>query len=216
MKPIRVNPTHLPVISCIYSIMNMINGKFYIGSAKHYYDRSYVHTRFLINGKHCNRKLQLAWRKYGEENFEFDIVEIINNPTAEKLVQREQTWIDFLKPEYNINKVATSSLGVTRSNQTKGRCSKAAMGNQNAKGSKRTPEQNKANSERNKGNIPSAETLLKISLKLRGRKCRREHVEKRVKSRKRNRAVKKLLSDKEIVREISDRLTAFLIASCKI
>lgn len=64
----------------IYRITNMINGKSYIGkTGMNFGDRWDSHRSLLNSGRHDNRHLQHAWNKYGCENFEFAIVEIVND-----------------------------------------------------------------------------------------------------------------------------------------
>ena len=61
--------------------------------------------------------MQNAWNKYGSENFKFEVVDVVSNP--ENLIKYEQLWMDLLKPEYNISKIAKSCLGVKRSEETR-------------------------------------------------------------------------------------------------
>ena len=60
----------------VYRITNLINGKSYIGSTKQSFKiRMKHHVNSLRRNSHKNLHLQNAWNKYGEENFEFSIVE---------------------------------------------------------------------------------------------------------------------------------------------
>lgn len=77
----------------IYKITNIKNNKYYIGSTSNFKKRKYQHTYELCNHKHHNRLLQKDWDYYGEENFEFIILETI--PDDCKL-QREQEYLDSL------------------------------------------------------------------------------------------------------------------------
>lgn len=86
----------------IYRLVNIINGKIYIGSSKKLDNRKYSHFQELRIGKHGNKKLQHAYNKYGESAFKFFVVELCN---LEDLIEREQFWIDYLdvtKKGYNI------------------------------------------------------------------------------------------------------------------
>src|SRR5882672_5947475 len=94
----------------IYKITNKINGKFYLGSAINFRKRWNLHKAQLRNNKHDNKHLQHSWNLYGENIFEFIILEICNK---EQLLEKEQLCIDWLKPDYNICKsVAKSRLGI--------------------------------------------------------------------------------------------------------
>jgi group I intron endonuclease len=108
----------------IYSIINKINGHQYIGSAKNYYKRKSLHLRQLKNNKHHSKYLQNAWNKYGEENFTFLILEKIEKD----LILREQWWIDNSHCEYNMCKIAGSSLGLKRSEESKEKMRQAHLG----------------------------------------------------------------------------------------
>lgn len=64
----------------VYRITNTINGKSYIGkTGMNFGDRWDSHRSLLNSGKHDNPRLQRAWNKYGAENFEFAIVEVVED-----------------------------------------------------------------------------------------------------------------------------------------
>lgn len=83
----------------IYAIKCVPSGKLYIGSAHKTENGNSIQKRFwkhlndLNKNKHANSMLQRAWNKYGEENFEFYLVEIIDD--NEIILEREQYWMDF-------------------------------------------------------------------------------------------------------------------------
>lgn len=83
----------------IYLITNTVNGNRYIGSSNNIRKRLWKHRALLRNNKHENAHLQNAWNKYGEKQFIYSILEICK---LEEQFQREQFYIDTLKPEYNI------------------------------------------------------------------------------------------------------------------
>lgn len=62
-------------ITGIYCIRNKINGKRYIGRSLDILNRWRMHRKELNSNKHKNDYLQNAWNKYGEDNFEFEILE---------------------------------------------------------------------------------------------------------------------------------------------
>jgi group I intron endonuclease len=113
-------------MKAIYGIVNKINGHKYVGSAVNFYKRKSLHLRQLKKENHHSDYLQRAWTKYGEDNFEFIILEKVDK--KEDLLIREQWWIDNSNSEYNVCKVAGSSLGVKRSDETKEKCRLAHLG----------------------------------------------------------------------------------------
>lgn len=60
----------------IYCIENIIDNRKYIGLSRDIYRRWGEHKSELRRGTHANVYLQNAWNKYGEDNFEFNIVEL--------------------------------------------------------------------------------------------------------------------------------------------
>ena len=59
----------------IYKIVNELNNKMYIGQSINIYERWRHHKIQLRHDKHHNSHLQNAWNKYGEQNFQFVIIE---------------------------------------------------------------------------------------------------------------------------------------------
>lgn len=96
-------------MSGIYIIRNTINNKIYIGSSIDIQKRWNTHKRDLMKNIHHSIILQRAYNKYGENNFSYEIIENISN--RDILISREQIWLDFFKPEYNICVTAGSNLG---------------------------------------------------------------------------------------------------------
>lgn len=80
--------------SAIYKITCLINNKIYIGSAKIVQYRKHQHFVDLKNNKHCNKKLQRSYNKYGKENFIFEILEFVEDKS--KLIEREQFYLDTI------------------------------------------------------------------------------------------------------------------------
>jgi len=75
----------------IYKIINVINNKFYVGSAVDLRRRKTRHFSELRTGKHNNRHLQAAWIKYGEQAFVFVVVEEF--PDDADLLAAENIWL---------------------------------------------------------------------------------------------------------------------------
>lgn len=100
----------------VYKITNEIDGKFYIGSTNNLIKRYYTHINHIRTGKNSCIKLIRAVKKYGENNFKFEI--ICECPT-EQVLKTEQEYIDSLKPQYNVAKIAGSNLGIKRTEDVK-------------------------------------------------------------------------------------------------
>jgi len=78
----------------IYIIKNNINNKIYIGQSIDIHKRWANHKNELKRNKHVNIHLQRAWNKYGEENFNFNILEKCNE---ESLSEKEINYINKYK-----------------------------------------------------------------------------------------------------------------------
>ena len=97
--------------SGIYRWINKLNNKTYVGSGLNlskrvgeYYSKSELTRNY--------RPIHAALLKYGYENF---ILEILEYCEADKLVVREQYYLNNLNPEYNVLKYAYSVLGYKHS-----------------------------------------------------------------------------------------------------
>ena len=111
----------------IYKIVNIEDNKAYIGSAKNFLKRKYMHFHLLSKNKHHSTYFQNAYNKYGKNNFIFEIIEKCN---IEILIEREQYFINLYKPEYNMTMVAgkATNLGKKFSENHKLLISKAHKG----------------------------------------------------------------------------------------
>ena len=103
----------------IYLWTHKESGKQYIGSSLNitqrlvkYYSRSCL----IRETKRNNSAIYRAILKYGISEFRFEILE---HCEAEYLLEREQFYIDKLKPEYNILKFAGNRKGFFHSEATK-------------------------------------------------------------------------------------------------
>lgn len=75
----------------IYKIINLINGKFYVGSTTNQKVRFRQHRKLLRGNRHHCKHLQAAWNKYGEDKFSFAVVEEV--PSNEALWEAEDKWL---------------------------------------------------------------------------------------------------------------------------
>ena len=78
--------------------------------------RQNKHRYLLRIGKHPSKHLSASWKKYGEDAFEFSILEQCADA---ELLAREQHWMDVLKPQYNKRLIAESNLGIPVSEEDK-------------------------------------------------------------------------------------------------
>lgn len=128
--------------SGIYRIRNKVNGKVYIGSSVDVNIRLYDHLNDLKGNRHANIILQRSFDKHGETTFEFAPIEYVEL-TKEKLLEREQCWMDFYqvtKYGYNICPNAASNLGRKCSDVTKKKMSESRKGKKNPNFGKKCPE----------------------------------------------------------------------------
>jgi group I intron endonuclease len=99
----------------IYKIVNIVNDNFYVGSAVSFKKRKVRHFSDLRKGKHYNKHLQRAWDKYGEQSFEFVVVEVVADRAV--LLDIENKWLkpNVGKPHcYNTGTDASApSLGMS-------------------------------------------------------------------------------------------------------
>ena len=88
-------------VSGIYVITNIINNKQYVGLSKNCYKRWADHYSKCYNSNKeddIKKALYMAMRKYGRENFTFQIIE---ECPEEQLSEREKYWIEKLNTYHN-------------------------------------------------------------------------------------------------------------------
>ena len=177
--------------SGIYCLKNKINKKCYVGSAQKLNYRLWNHKHKLIRGNHANKILQNFVNKYGIENIYFEIIEPVE---IDKLIEREQFYIDSLKPEFNILPKAGSSAGTVMSEEQKIKIS------ENRKGILHTEETKKRISKSMKGKKKTKEHAAKVGLIHKGKTISQEQKDKISKANKGNITTPKINWD--IVKEI--------------
>lgn len=94
----------------IYRRTNLLNGNIYIGSSTNlakrftlYFSLTYLQKQAKKNSIICRALL-----KNGHSNFSLDMLEYCD---PKFVIEREQHFMDLLKPEYNVLKIAGSTLG---------------------------------------------------------------------------------------------------------
>lgn len=125
----------------VYCWTHLESGKKYVGSSVDLYRRfmQYYNIKYITRGAKSSLICK-ALLKYGYSSFKLEILEYCN---PSEVIAREQYYIDLLKPEYNILKVAGSLFGykhspeslekmreiaLNRSDETKAKLREAALG----------------------------------------------------------------------------------------
>jgi len=112
----------------IYVIIHRESAKAYVGSSMSIGGRWYWHRSQLRRGIHCNRLLQRAWTKYGEDAFSHEVLDIVGSAAC--LHARETFWINELQANnpqkgYNLAPVGGSCFGFKHSDETRRRMSES-------------------------------------------------------------------------------------------
>lgn len=89
----------------IYKLVNDLNDKIYIGCSNY----AYLSTRMNSHRQSCkdtsgrrNSKLYNYMREVGVDHFKIEVIETYRCETKKELCEREQYWIEKLKPELNM------------------------------------------------------------------------------------------------------------------
>lgn len=103
----------------VYKITNQVNGKCYIGITNNYNKRWSNHKTVYnnTNSKEYDKPLYRAFRKYGLENFRFEVLE--SDLSLEQASQKEQDLIKeyhslVSERGYNVAKGGQGSFGVSK------------------------------------------------------------------------------------------------------
>src|SRR4051794_10532754 len=171
-------PADEPTTCGIYQIRCLANGKVYVGSAVNFRARWTNHRSALVKGSHHSPRLQRAWRKYGADQFVFEVLEVVLERTG--LLVVEQQWLDKLRPfeetlGYNMASVAEApGTGLKHSAESRAKRSVALKGRSftdetrakmsaSGRGRIMTPEARANMSIGQKGRETTPETRLKLS-----------------------------------------------------
>lgn len=97
----------------VFQVKNTANGKVLLGSSLNLEGALNGHRFMLRTGSHRNKVLQEEWKKSGEENFVFEILEVVqvredpNFNLSDELTLLEMIWLEKLQPVgakgYNLN-----------------------------------------------------------------------------------------------------------------
>jgi group I intron endonuclease len=142
-------------VSGIYCIEHVPTGRRYLGSAYNLIKRRQQHYRELRDGKHFNRHLQSAVRKYGFDEFRWIVLEVTASDKHSRY-DAEQRWLNTLPPDsYNVCPCPRGTAGRPV-----------------------TDESRRKMSESRRSWRPSKEFREHLSLVGKGRKLSRESIEK--------------------------------------
>lgn len=156
----------------VYCIQNRVNGKRYVGSASvSLKKRIREHKDALRAGTSHNRYLQRAWNKYGEDQFDFSVLEYCVSTLC---ISREQYWIDFYEATnpnkgYNLCPNAGNTLGLKQSEEHRRKTREALL--------KRGPVSEETRKKRSlslKGHSVSEEVKAKLRASRLGKKLSEE------------------------------------------
>lgn len=87
--------------SGIYALINVLQPLFYIGQSINIAQRFAGHKANLRSDKRkVNKKLLHSWQKYGEEAFQFVVLEYCS---AERLTERETYWLCEFRDVHGLN-----------------------------------------------------------------------------------------------------------------
>ncbi len=158
----------------IYCIKNKTNGKVYIGQTKTINIRKNKHFSQLRRNEHGNPHLQRVWTKYGEDNFEFLVLEKFSELFSQEIIDSvEKSYIKWYKDlglAYNIKEGGKGGGGIADETRQK---LKAARAKQTL-----SPEHIEAFRKSNIGRKQSPEEIERRAQKLRGIKRSQETIEK--------------------------------------
>lgn len=145
----------------IYTFKNLLNDKVYVGQTNNPQKRKHEHLLEAKNG--TEKLLYYAIRKYGEENFLFEVIEDCEDELAN---EREVFWIGHFNSYENGYNMTTGGDHFSHSEETKYKIGYAFRG-------KHLSEEHKQKlREANKGKKPpphSPETLQKMSESMKGK-----------------------------------------------
>lgn len=161
----------------VYWWKNLVNGKSYVGSSVNLSRRfrSYYNSNHLELSSAKTMLINKALIKYGHNCFTLGVLEYCERGD---LLEREQHYIDILKPEYNILKTAGSMLGFKHREESKLKMSNSKKGFKHTEETKAKISKNMIHTEESKEKLRSyrhtEEALAKIRASSLGRKLSEE------------------------------------------
>jgi group I intron endonuclease len=178
----------------IYKATNKVNGKCYIGFTNNLKRRQKKHLNdsFNKNTTDYNGPFHRSIRKYGKENFNWEIIfqsldgDYVLNTMESYFISQYHSFVgDSFCNGYNLTKGGEGNLGCIFSEERKKNISKALTGRKLSeehrrknsecrKGRKNSPESIEKTRQANLGRPKSLETRKKISIAKKGKPCKEE------------------------------------------
>lgn len=149
----------------VYCIDNLINGKQYIGTAVDYERRWCEHK-----SGHGSKILKAAFQKYGINNFNFEVIELLPENEAKEL---ETLMIEIFRTQaprgYNITLGGEGTIGWAPSKETRRKMSQSHTGARNGMyGKSHSMETKKKISHRAKIRDPKTRVIAGVGIGLQG------------------------------------------------
>lgn len=94
-------------MAVIYRIFNVVTEQFYVGSAIKFLRRRWEHIDALKKNTHHCARLQAAWNEYGQDAFQFEILEEVLDSDALKI---EDTYLIQNAGKEHCYNTATSTM----------------------------------------------------------------------------------------------------------
>ena len=92
----------------------------YIGSSKYIEKRWKQHLKLLRENRHSNKFMQRVFNKYGEDTFNFDIVENCDSLSEKDMRKRETYYINFFKKNFgNAMNLTFDAVAIGKRNYSK-------------------------------------------------------------------------------------------------
>jgi len=88
----------------VFQVKNTANGKVLLGSSLNLDGALNGHRFMLRTGSHRNKDLQKDWNEFGADNFDFEILEVVqvrddpNLNLSDELTLLEMIWLEKLQP----------------------------------------------------------------------------------------------------------------------
>jgi len=154
----------------IYLWTHLESNSMYVGSSVNLHRRLKNYFSMVNLSRNTKSKINNALVHYGHSAFSLTILENIDLTNLPEdqiknfIIEREQFYIDFIKPEYNILKVAGSLLGFKHSTDTILKLKSRINANNSMFNKSHSAETKLMMSQIKTGKLRSLETKLKISL----------------------------------------------------